>query len=103
MQREGERERQRDRERVAREGRSESWRQSGGSSLRPVHPDVSPLKQGNEMREVMEGRCHSLGPALPSSYHQPQPVAGGPHTDENCGGAETTGDPPKHAQGMNDV
>ena len=52
---------------------------------------------------VMEGRCHSSGQALPSSYHQQQAVAGGPHTDENWGAAETTGYPPKHAQGMNDV
>lgn len=82
---------------------SESWKQSGGNSLRPLHPDVSSLKQGNEMGEVMAGRCHSSGPALPSSYHQQQPVAGGAHTDENCGGAETTGYPAKHAQGINDV
>ena len=69
-----------------------------------MHPDVSSLKQGNEMGVVvMEGRCHSSGQALPSSYHQQQAVAGGPHTDENWGAAETTGYPPKHAQGMNDV
>lgn len=55
------------------------------------------------MREVMEGRCHSSGPALASSYHQQQPVAGGPHTDENGAGAETTGYPEKHALAMNDV
>lgn len=43
------------------------------------------------MREVMEGRCHSSAPALPSSYHQQQPLAGGLHTDESRAGAETTG------------
>lgn len=65
---------------------------------------MSPLKkQGSEMGEVMEGRCHSSDQAPPSSYHQQQPVAGGPHTDENFGGAESTGYPPKHAQAMNDV
>lgn len=51
----------------------------------------------------MEGRCHSSGLAPPSSYHQKQPVAGGPHTDENLGGAVAIGYPPMHSQGMNDV
>lgn len=75
--------------------------QTEGNSPRPQDSDVDSLNEGNEKGDAE--RCHSSDSASPPCYHQQQAVAGGPHTDEKHGAAETTGFPPGHTRSMNDV